>query len=99
MKHAHELPVPPAAARDPNGVEAVRVWIANGDVHFSLSTGLWKDPAAWGLVLVDLARHVARAYEQEREMPAVDAAARIRVAIDAEWDSPTNDPVGGVQDA
>jgi hypothetical protein len=58
-----ELPIPELALGDDNARELVRVWAAHGAQHVSLATGLWKDPAAWGIMLVDLARHVAKAYQ------------------------------------
>jgi hypothetical protein len=40
-----------------------RVWIAKEDQHVSLCAGAWKDPAPWGVVLADLAGHIANALE------------------------------------
>ncbi len=51
----------------------------------------WKDPAAWGLTLVDVARHAANAYEKEGRDRDVTLK-RIREAFDAEWFNPTNTP-------
>jgi hypothetical protein len=89
-----QLPIPPAAAKAPSAMEILRVWVAQGSQHVSIATALWPDPAAWGLVLADLAQHVARAYEETGGQTAADALARIREALDAEWASPTDDPTG-----
>src|SRR3954470_20703284 len=62
--HLKQLPVPQPALNDARAGEKLRVWAAGGKQHVSLATGLWKDPASWGIMLTDLARHVARAYEQ-----------------------------------
>jgi hypothetical protein len=59
-----ELPVPSAVDADPECIELLRVWAAGGKQHVSLATEVWEDPAAWGIMLVDLARHIASAYEQ-----------------------------------
>jgi hypothetical protein len=83
--HAHELPIPPQAVDDVNARELVRVWAASGKQHLSLATGLWNDPAVWGVVLVDLARHLARAYELAKGLDQNVALARIRQGMDAEW--------------
>jgi len=45
-------------------MEAIRVWVAKRGQHVSLNPLVWKDPQAWGIVLADLAGHVANAYEQ-----------------------------------
>lgn len=83
--HAHELAIPPAAETDENARELVRVWAASGKQHVAIATGLWRDPAAWGIMLVDLARHLARAYELSEELDSGDVLARIRQGMDAEW--------------
>jgi len=59
-----ELIVPPQAKTDPNAVELVRVWAAHGKTHVSIAASAWEDPAAWGILLVDLARHAANFYSQ-----------------------------------
>lgn len=93
-----ELPVPPAAESAAQAIELARVWAADGAQHVTLETGVWADPGAWGLMLVDLARHVASAYEQAGTVSRADALARIREAFDAEWASPTDDPTGHMED-
>lgn len=92
MRHKHELPVPPAAERDDRARELVRVWAAGGVQHVVLATGLWSDPAAWGLVLVDLARHAARSYASGDPDEEARVRDRIRQAFDAEWTHPTDSP-------
>jgi hypothetical protein len=89
-----ELPVPPAARVDSAARELARVWAAGGEQHVSLEIGLWPDPGAWGLLLVDVARHVARAYQQTHGGDGSDVLARIRDTFDAEWEAPTDTPSG-----
>jgi hypothetical protein len=89
-----ELPVPPAALKDPNATEIARIWAAGGKQQVSLATELWNDPMAWGLMLVDLARHVANAYCQTEGRDPADVLRRIRAGLDAEWSSPTDAPKG-----
>lgn len=86
----NELPDPPAAAeRGERAVEMVRIWIAEGNYHVVISPNLWKDAAAWGLMLVDLAKHVASVYEvQGHDRAAV--LERIHEAFEVEWRSPTD---------
>ena len=87
----NELPIPSAAERAEKAVEMARIWIVDGDQHVVISPNLWKDAAAWGLMLVDLAKHVASAYEaQGHERAAV--LKKIHEAFEVEWESPT-DPV------
>lgn len=67
----------------------LRVWVADGDQVVALSPAMWADPGAWGLLVVDLAKHVSVAYEAKGI--GRDAALRsIRAAMDAEWSHPTD---------
>ncbi|HVV50438.1 MAG TPA: DUF5076 domain-containing protein [Polyangia bacterium] len=79
---------PPVVAENPRVTEVLRVWAEPGRPQYVALRPVWKDPAAWGLVLVDVARHVARAYEREGRDPA-EVLKRIRQFFDAEWTSPT----------
>jgi hypothetical protein len=83
----HEMPVPPKPTAPSAAVEIARVWAADGELHVALDARAWADPAAWGIMLVDLARHVARAYEQAGGMSQAQALARLREGFDAEWQS------------
>ena len=60
-------------------------------------TGLWKDPAAWGIALVDLAKHIAIAYAQTTDVSEHETLARIRAGFDAEWGNPTDVPSASVR--
>ena len=61
------LGIPPAALRDTDSLELARVWIAQQGLHCSLKVGLYagdgvsREMTAWGIILADLAGHVAEA--------------------------------------
>jgi hypothetical protein len=59
-----QLPAPPAAKASSSALELVRVWAIDGKQHVTLATDLWDDPASWGIMLVDLAKHGADAYQR-----------------------------------
>lgn len=88
MNNNH-LQIPDAAIRDPESLEILRVWIANADQHVSLRGGVWQDPAAWGLMLADIARHVASSYREDMGFDRYQALKRIKAAFDIELASPT----------
>ena len=90
----NELPIPPAVETAESAEEIARIWGAEGAQHVSLATHLWPDPGTWGLMLVDLARHVAKAYELTYGLNEQDSLRRIRSAFDAEWECSTDDPIG-----
>jgi len=92
--HPRELPIPPAATSDPRAVELARIWACGGKQHAVLATGIWHDPAAWGMMLVDLAKHAASSYAQTGGCTYPEALARIKEGLDAEWHNPTDEPKG-----
>jgi len=97
MAKSDEVEIPSAASEDPQSFELMRVWMANQGQHVSLRLGVWDDPAAWGILLADLARHVADAYQQTEGLDPLRTLQRIKAGLDAEWDSPTNDLSGDFQ--
>ena len=76
-KKSHELIVPPGVQTDPRAIELVRVWAAHGQQHVTINVEAWKDPATWGIMLVDLARHVANHYAKNSGMDRDEVLARI----------------------
>jgi hypothetical protein len=91
------LSIPPVAQRDKASFEVLRVWIAEQGQHVSIRSGAWEDPFAWGIVLADLARHIALAHELQME--GADKAAflqRLLEGFQAEIDNPTDEPEGEV---
>lgn len=96
MHHHGELPIPPTAQSDGRAIELARVWAAGGKQHVSLATRLWNDPSAWGIMLVDLARHVANAYRQTQGLDPTDVLDRIKAGFDAEWSVATDKPEDGL---
>ena len=97
MSNGDELTIPKAAKDDESSFEVLRVWIASKAQQVSLRTAVWEDPAAWGIMLADLARHVANSYHQEAGLDRTRTLLRIKAAMDAELGSPTDEPSGKVQ--
>lgn len=98
MSQKDSLPIPAAASRDPRSLEVLRVWIAGGEQHVALAFGMWEDPAAWGLLLADLARHIAEAHaQQDDQVDAEDFLEQIRAGLEAELDAPTDEVSGNIQ--
>ena len=96
-----ELIIPPAAASDPDSIEIIRAWIADGSQWISLFPNLYKDEeieeeSAWGFVLADTMRHLANAIAQDSESKRPDDVLdRIRRALEQELDEPTSSVRGG----
>lgn len=96
MATKDQLDIPSAAKEDPNSFELMRIWIAKKNQYVSLRSGVWSDPAAWGLMLADLVRHVANTFEQTESISFDEAVVRIRSAFEAESNSPTDLPSGKI---
>ena len=90
MSEPNALDIPPAVASDPKATEIARIWAAHGQQHVHLRSGLWEDAGNWGILLVDLARHVANAYEQDGRGDYFAVLSRIHEIFEAEWDSLTD---------
>ena len=91
-----EIPIPPRALEDPDSRELVRAWVANNALHVSLNVGNWGDDEAigWGVLLSDIARHVAAAIDQQDLGDPDEVIARIREVFNKEMDEPTADTNG-----
>jgi len=90
-RKSRELEKPPIAQEN-GAFEILRVWGGNDlPQQFALNT-TWDDPAAWGLLLVDIARHTAKAYEHKGNITQQEALIRIKQLFDAEWEAPTDKP-------
>jgi hypothetical protein len=94
MGASKQLQIPDVALSDEKAYELARVWVAQKAEHVSLCIGTWEDPVAWGIVLADLARHVAIGYEQDKGLDRKETLRRISAALLAELDSPTDNPTG-----
>lgn len=79
-----ELQPPPIATSSSKAVEVLRVWAAPGLPHQLTICRVWNDPGAWGLLLADIARHVAAAYTCEG-LSAAETLARIKQFMNAEF--------------
>ena len=91
------LDIPAAAQRDKASFEVMRVFIAEQGQHVSIQSGAWEDPFAWGIVLADLARHIALAHQMQN--PKVDQDAfmeRLLEGFQAEIENPTDEPEGEI---
>jgi hypothetical protein len=93
-----EMTAPPAAIDDAKSFEIARLWVASDTQHVVLRTDVWPDPAAWGIVLADLARHVALAYHRKDDHDVEDVLERVLAGFHAELESPTDSTEGGIAD-
>ena len=67
----------------------MRAVVVDGALHVSLRRA-FDDPEAWGMVIADVTRHVARIYATEDKFNEAETIERIRALFNAEIDSPTD---------
>ncbi|HET7458922.1 MAG TPA: DUF5076 domain-containing protein [Gemmatimonadaceae bacterium] len=92
-----QLGIPPIPSADPSSFEVARIWMSGGNQHVALAVNEADDPAAWGIMLADLARHVANAYSQFGTHSKEDAMHRVLALFAAELQRPTDRPTGQIQ--
>ncbi|HEY5082727.1 MAG TPA: DUF5076 domain-containing protein [Bauldia sp.] len=86
---AKEQPIPPDASASESAVEVLRAFVVDGGLSISFVRA-FDDPQMWGMVLVDIARHAARAYEKEGAMSEADALTSIVDMFTAELSRATD---------
>jgi len=92
-----ELPFPTNVSSDKDACELIRAWAANGGLVCSLNPEAWpKDqaPVAWGILLSDVARHVADALHQAHGLSRDGVLSRLRDVFDKELDQPSAETRG-----
>jgi hypothetical protein len=95
------LAIPPAALRDVDALELARVWIAEQGLHCSLKFGLYaadgvaRETSAWGIILADLAGHVADALSAAGMGASTDLFQAIVESFNDEVSAPSSSRMGG----
>jgi len=92
------IPLEPPNFDGEEGKEILRVWLGNEPESeynkFALLPRISNDPVAWGGILVDIARHVAKAYADanpQNDKVYSTILNRIKHGFDAEWEFPTDE--------
>ena len=83
---------PPPMSENAGSFELLRVWSQPGGQQQVVLQIAWEDPGAWGLLIVDVARHAAKAYAKQG-IPERQALDRILSLFRAEIASPTDTPI------
>ncbi len=69
--------------------EVLRAFVIDGGLSIAFSRA-FEEPDVWGMLLVDVARHAARAYAREANYTEEEALARIIEMFEAEIARPTD---------
>ena len=89
MTGPREQPLPPDVMDREDATEVLRAFVIDGRLSIAFQRA-FEEPDMWGLLLVDIARHAARAYARESGYTEEDALARIVEMFDAEIARPTD---------
>src|SRR3954462_13444952 len=89
MAGPKEQPLPPDVMGRDDAIEVLRAFVIDGGLSIAFQRA-FEDPEMWGLLLVDIARHCARAYAREAEYSEAEAPSRIVAIFEAEIASPTH---------
>ena len=89
MAGPKEQPLPPDVIGRDDAIEILRVFVLDGGLSMAFQRA-FEEPDMWGLLLVDLARHAARAYARESEYSEEEALNRILEMFEAEIERPTD---------
>src|ERR1700682_2569070 len=83
MANPKEQPLPPDVMGRDDAIEVLRAFVGNGGLSIAF-TRAFEEPDMWGLLLVDVARHAARAYARESACTEDEALTRIVDMFEAE---------------
>jgi hypothetical protein len=72
-----------------DATEVLRAFVIDGGLSIAFQRA-FEEPDMWGLLLVDIARHAARAYARESDYSEEDALERIVEMFEAEIARPTD---------
>jgi hypothetical protein len=89
MAGPKEQPLPPDVIGREDATEVLRAFVIDGGLSIAF-TRAFEEPDMWGLLLVDIARHAARAYAREGACTEDEALARIVDMFEAEISRPTD---------
>jgi hypothetical protein len=89
MASPKEQPLPPDVIGRDDATEVLRAFVVDDGLSIAFMRA-FEEPDMWGLLLVDIARHAARAYARESDYTEDEALTRIITMFDAEIARPTD---------
>ena len=89
MTGPKEQPLPPDVVGREDATEVLRAFVLDGGLSIAFQRA-FEEPDVWGLLLVDVARHAARAYARESDYSEEEALQRIVEMFEAELARPTD---------
>jgi hypothetical protein len=89
MAGPKQQPLPPDVIDREDATEVLRAFVLDGGLSIAFVRA-FEEPDIWGLLLVDIARHAARAYAGESGYSEEQALARIIDMFESELERSTD---------
>ncbi|KIZ34057.1 MULTISPECIES: DUF5076 domain-containing protein [Rhodopseudomonas] len=89
MTGPKQQPLPPDVMASEDAVEVLRAFVLDGGLSIAFMRA-FEEPDMWGVLLVDVARHAARAYARETNYTEEEALGRIVEMFEAEIERSTD---------
>ncbi|MBV9529732.1 MAG: DUF5076 domain-containing protein [Bradyrhizobium sp.] len=89
MAGPREQPLPPDVVGREDATEVLRAFVLDHGLSIAF-TRAFEEPDMWGLLLLDIARHAARAYARESAYSEEEALSRILDMFEAELERSTD---------
>src|ERR1700744_4672178 len=89
MAGPKDQPLPPDVIGREDATEVLRAFVIDGGLSIAFMRA-FEEPEMWGLLLVDIARHAARAYSRESNYTEEQALEQIIDMFEAEIARPTD---------
>lgn len=88
MAGPRQQPLPPDVIDRDDATEVLRAFVLDGGLSIAFMRA-FEEPAMWGLLLAEIARHAARAYASESDYDEEQALGHIIDRLKSELDQPT----------
>ncbi|RJF70369.1 DUF5076 domain-containing protein [Rhodopseudomonas palustris] len=89
MAGPKQQPLPPDVEGREDATEVLRAFVLDGGLSIAFMRA-FEEPEMWGLLLVDIARHAARAYSRESNYTEDEALERIVEMFESEIARPSD---------
>lgn len=89
MAGPKQQPLPPDVENREDATEVLRAFVLDGGLSIAFMRA-FEEPEMWGLLLVDIARHAARAYSRESNYTEDEALERIVEMFESEIARPSD---------
>lgn len=93
-----ELAIPPAALKDKEAFEILRVWAAFEEQHVTIHSGLNGSAGDFGYLLAELALHASKLYAERFETNEFDMLKEILDGFNKEIINESGNPNGRIEE-